>query len=331
MAIATAGFGAAILASPAAGASSIVSVDTGQPKAEIATTVKVRTISEVSSAYLYVKYRAVGGPPCAPTPDTDPGAYVYGLEGPFVAVGDTTTTSVVTFRAAGSYDFCSWLRQSGASIATSSGQFSVASPVGSITAVAVPTPVPRGRPFTVSVSGQTEVKRELVTFYRPASQPACAASPKLDNDYGHLDERAIFGAFTEQLELTLAAPGRYRLCSWVASSQNDLAPLGVNETIITVPAPIVVAAVRPKVTRLAVQGRNLTTKVRLTTPGKLQVALVGKGRRIGLGTVRVAAARSVTLTYHRPGKVPAGRYVLEVKFTVNHGPATIVRRGLVLG
>ncbi len=117
----------------------------------------------------------------------------------------------------------------------------------------------------------------------------------------------------------------------MASGTSDLAPLGVNETIITVPAPVVATAVRPQVTRIAVRGRILTTKIRLTKPGRLQVPLVGNGRRIGLGSINVGAARSVTLTYRRPNRVPAGRYTLEIKFTVTGGPAVTLRRGVRLG
>ncbi len=126
-----------------------------------------------------------------------------------------TTSSVVTFSGAGSFQFCAWLDSGSSYIATTSGTFTVASPVGSISSVTVPSPVPRGRPFLVTVTGQTEVKRELLTTWRPTSQPPCAATPKLDPAYASSDIRGVdvFGAFAKQIELTLDTPGSYRFCS----------------------------------------------------------------------------------------------------------------------
>lgn len=91
------------------------------------------------------------------------------------------------------------------------------------------------------------------------------------------------------------------------------------------PRPIV-AAVRPQLASTSVRGRKLVTRVRVAAAGRLQLVLVGKGRRIGLANVRVAGPRTLSISYRRPLRVPRGAYRLEVRFRVSGGPVAIVRR-----
>lgn len=337
------GLGCCFWASSASAQSSIVSFDVGQAKSEIGTTVSVRTISEVNDARIYIKVRPSGGPPCAPDPDSDPGSYLDNrldnFGGNLVRPGDTTTSRVHTFAGPGSFQFCGWLRayqlppDRVVSIATTTGVFSVASPVGAITGVTPPSPAPRGRPFLVTVTGQTEVRRRLITAVRSSSTPSCAASPALDvsaDDATSDNGEELLGSFTRQVELTLETFGTYRLCSWIASDAGAREALGVNDTLITVPAPVRATPVKPRIASIAQRGRRLVARLAVGAPGRLQVVLIGRGKRIGLGTVRIAAARTVALTYRRPARVRPGRYRLEVRFRVDNGPLARISRSITL-
>lgn len=90
-----------------------------------------------------------------------------------------------------------------------------------------------------------------------------------------------------------------------------------------------VAAVRPQLLSAVVRGRRLTARVRVTAPGRLQIVLVGRGKRIGLTNAQAAGARTIGLSYRRPAGVRKGAYVLEVRFRVNGGPLAIVRRTVI--
>lgn len=315
----------AVAATPAVAANSIVSVDFGQPKAEIATTITARTIVDQPSVRLTLRYRPAGGPACAPTSTTDPGTGVPGMVSQPVSVGDTLTTSVATLPA-GNFQLCGWLlRTSGADtvVATSTGAFSVASPVGAITGVAVPASVAPGAPFVVQVSGQSEVSRRLYTAWRPASEPACAASPSLEQrspsaeSRGVSEQARVLGAFTQPVQMTINRPGRYRFCSWIASDTSDLAPLGINESLITVVAP------RPRITQAKVRGRLLSTRVNVSGPGRLRVLLVGNRRTIVLTNRRVSAPRTITLSYRRPNGLKPGSYVLRANLQTTSGTVSV--------
>lgn len=240
--ITTVAAAALVAAGQAAGANSIVSVDFGNPTAEIATTVRVRTIADTEPTGLYLAVRATGGPPCAPDPFTDPASdRIFGGRSPGsgrdVAVGDTAASLVYTFPTAGTFQYCGWLRHDDI-VATTTGQFTVASPVGAITGVLAPNPAPVGRNFLVTISGQSAVERSLYVALRSATGPACGASPSLEpSDSTARDQGDVLGSFSKQITLEEDAAGRYRLCSWVVTSFNDTSPLGVNETIIQVGPP----------------------------------------------------------------------------------------------
>lgn len=320
---------AGVAGGQALGANSIVSIDVGQPKAEIATTATARVITDAASNRLYVRYRPAGGPACAPVPNSDPGTRLSGLDFSFLASGDQTVSGVVTFPKPGSYQLCAWIYETvGADslVAQFSGSFSVASPLGAITGTSVaPSPARPGQPVAVSVSGNSEVNRNLVVSWRPAGEPACAASPGLEPSSSSGDSSrpyraaSVLGNFSERVQLTLSRPGRYRFCSWVASDGDDLSPLGVNETTIIVLAP------RPALTT-RLRGRTLIARVRAPAAGRLRATLIGRGKRIVIGTRTLASARTVSLSYRRARGVRAGRYRLVVTFRPDSGQTVTVRR-----
>lgn len=69
------------------------------------------TVSGTSEAprTLYVKYRPMGGAPCAPSPSSDSGGYFGDLGGS--VDGSFSEREAATFDRAGSYLFCLWLRE----------------------------------------------------------------------------------------------------------------------------------------------------------------------------------------------------------------------------
>lgn len=232
-------------ASPAMSINSIVSIDFGQPKGEIATIVKARVVSDAASNELYVKIRATGGPACLPTAAVDPGTYVGRfkdgfIEGTTFPVGDTTQQDVVTFTA-GTYQWCAWLANQYATaipVATASGILTVATPIGAISSVAVPAVIPLNQTVVATVAGATEVTRQLIWRLRPLSEPPCALAPALDQGSARFDSvSAILGNFSSPIEIQVASYGQYRLCLWVARDRSAIEALGVNETVISVPAP----------------------------------------------------------------------------------------------
>lgn len=72
--------------------------------------------------------------------------------------------------------------------------------------------------------------------------------------------------------------------------------------------------IKAKALRVRTRARALTARVRLPTAGRLQLRLVGKGRKIGIGRVSASGPRTVSITYRRPARVAPGRYVLEMRF-----------------
>ena len=340
------GVGAALMLAGgnAHAANSIVSVDFGNPTAEIATTVSVRTLTDVPDARLYVKIRPAGGPACAPSRSSDPGTAVPG--GAFsgfgggtsigtIPSGQNTLSSVVTFTQPGEFQYCGWLYSDPGTfgtpvlLATASGAYRVATPFGAITSVEAPNPAPVGTSFLVRISGRTDVARRLYTAIRPASQPACATSPSLDvsDGDGTLTRRGdVLGSFAETFEVDLERAGTWRLCSWIASSSGDLTPLGVNDTLVTAGTPV------PAVSNLAGAGRTLRLNVRLGQPGRLIVRLVRRGtsRQIHVTSMRITEPRSVTVNWRLPSRIRSGRYAVIVFFRPDQGTAREVLRAVTI-
>ena len=242
----------------------------GGTRAEIATTVNVRTIKSLPRTSRRAQRGARMRPVAAHRSRHDPRGLRWiwrRHQRGAISPGDRTRSQIITFQDPGSFQFCGWLYQDAGTfgtdvlIASTSGTFTVASPVGAITGVAVPLSVVQGRPFVVDVSGQAEVTRRLYTAWRPASEPRCAASPSLDPDsasYQSSDPSSqgdVLGNFSQRIRVSIATPGRYRFCSWIVRDSSDLSPLGLNESLITVVSTQYAAAVRrllsPKATSLA--------------------------------------------------------------------------------
>lgn len=123
---------------------------------------RVATISgNVSGAStVYVKYRAAGGAPCAPTADADPGRPFEGYWGataPSVN-GDFSLASTKTWRTPGDAMFCIWLSRGDASSVTPpiTVTATIRRPTGTVRAVQVPSRARAHQRFAVTVRGTSE-------------------------------------------------------------------------------------------------------------------------------------------------------------------------------
>lgn len=328
----------AMSASSASAVSSIVSIDFGQPKSEIAAVATFRT-SATSALRLYVRTRAQGGPACAPTPYTDPGTYVVGYPSYYdIAVGDTALSKVLTWSSPGAFRYCAWLSSgtdSGPIDARSEGTFTVASPVGAITAVVAPPAVQKDQSFVVTVNGTSEVSRTLLWRLRSAAEPACTAQPSLDPGTASFTKQdTVLGNFSIPITLSIGEFGTYRFCSWVASNSSDIAALGVNETTISVPAPPAIVATRTSIVKaFAVGKRRVTVAARVSADtgnpaGRCQLIQ----RPPGGGIIAFTSPNNGVCTFQRLRVGGSSRRVaLFVRFVASSGwrgsdsPVTIVK------
>ena len=242
--------------------------------------------------------------------------------------GPTTLSQIETFAAPGQYLICGWLRNSNYDVlATLSEVVGVRAPIGSLV-VTAPVLAPFNRSFVLGYSGQTEVKRYVYSTIRPAGGAPCAPTYASDPGSGLVSGNVADGAFNVPVETTLTTRGTFLICSWLAASRGDLAPLAVAQTTIT-NVPPVVPSPAPVVSSVKVTGRKLRTTVGLSKGGRIVVKLIGKGRRIGIGAVNASGPRTIVITYTRPRSVVKGRYVLEFTFRAAGATKASVKRRAV--
>ncbi|WP_217925097.1 hypothetical protein [Miltoncostaea oceani] len=311
-----------VSATSAVGASFTIIPST--PVAEIATTFGADVQSDAQS-WLHVKYRPAGGAGCAPSPEADPGSYlVNNVRG----TGARRISVLETFSSAGTYLLCGWLRDADFNVlAAQTGTLVVRAPLANVVMTA-PALAPLRRAFVVTFSGQTEAPRYLYVAYRAAGGAPCAPTPASETGTWIASGDRVEGAFSFPKTVTLDTLGNFMVCGWLASNQDDLAPLARFETKLTNVRPTVASA-PAALTKVGVSGRRLSTGIRLPTAGALVVRLVGKGRRITLASVRVTGPRTVRVGYRRPARVPRGRYVLEVRFlSAGATVGSVVRRSV---
>jgi hypothetical protein len=206
---------------------------------------RIFTVSGVASVpeYVYVKSRAPGGAPCAPTADSDTGSTIeeYGDWGYGEEVnGDFSFQKVFTWEPPGTEVFCIWLASSGSAITTPITQtITFRVPNGTITATVNPiTPTP-GEKATITVTGSSEAPEKVFAKIRPSGGAPCAQTYNADSGSNLIDEDEVNGAFTEQATTTQATTGTYLICLWLAGSPNDTSPIaGPQPETFTVAAPL---------------------------------------------------------------------------------------------
>lgn len=205
---------------------------------------RIFTLSGVASVpeHVYVKARAPGGAPCAPTADSDTGSTIeqYGDWGYGEEVnGDFSFQKVFTWESPGTEVFCIWLASSGSTITTPITQtITFRAPNGTITATVNPiTPTPDEK-ATITVTGSSEAPEKVFAKIRPSGGAPCAQTYDADTGSSLIDEQEVNGAFTEQATTTQSTAGTYLICLWLASSPNDTSPIaGPQPETFTVASP----------------------------------------------------------------------------------------------
>lgn len=198
---------------------------------------------------VYVKYRSVGGAPCAASAAADTGtsspehfrdvpSYVWE---PFVN-GEFTSKRAATWSSPGPTQFCIWIvtaAENRSSIAPPITQIiDFRSPAASFSIGITPlTPLPQ-QPTGITISGTTEAPRIL--FAKVKRGAGCA--PTFDSDGGDsvFGGSTIDGAFSLSSSITRDA-GRYSVCAWLAGPDGQAVfatgPQEATFEVVPPPAP----------------------------------------------------------------------------------------------
>ncbi len=209
-------------------------------------------------ARIYVKYRNVGGAPCAPSASVDTGENDYESFLPYGRElnGDYTWSKAATWHRRGPTMFCIWIASSSTSIAQPFTQvIDFRAPVGSLSLGVTPlVPLP-GQPFTLALNGATETPSRL--YVRVKAGSGCAPTYGSDSGDSIVDGNATDGVIAATATLERPA-GQYTACAWVASSSSDTAPIVGPQSLtfdIVTPAPPPPIPVAPKPPACAVVDR----------------------------------------------------------------------------
>jgi hypothetical protein len=215
---------------------------------------------------VYVKTRAPGGAPCAPSAASDSGSRIYADPVSFYGEsvnGTFTLQGVKTWPEAGEAMFCIWLSDGDSStIATPITQtIAFRGPSGTISATVAPgSPAPQQR-TTITITGSSETPAVAYAKLRRAGGAGCAPSASSDSgQYLGYDGRAVNGAFSFTVDTSQSA-GTYLACLWLAESSSDANPIaGPQSVTFTVTAPPPPPCLVP---RLGTDRRGATVKAQL--------------------------------------------------------------------
>ncbi len=245
----------------------------GQPDA-VSGVARVWSISGQASrpTGLMIKFRPVGGQPCAPTAQTDTGEYLDGYETGYADYryvprttvdGKFDKRSAYAWQTPGTYQFCYWLSDRSTDIVTPITQtIVIRSPVGSITSTFTPvSPLP-GQTTTLGITGSSEAPKKVYAKLREAGLPC---SPTFSSDPGDslVNGESVVGQFSVTATTSREAPGNYVVCLWLADSDTDAQPVAGPQ-----PQPLTVLQPTPVVTSgRVVNCRNglRMTRVRVRT------------------------------------------------------------------
>ena len=256
------------------------------PAAGIPRVVKVTGNADTNER-VYVRYRATGGAPCAPSYDADSGTHVFSNED---VSGTFELRSTETFSAAGTYRFCIWIAE-GPWVITSpiAQEVKLRAPTGSIGATIDPAaPRPR-QSFTVTIAGASEVPLNAYASIHPAGTQ-CAPTFGSDNGEGLLSGDGVNGAFSTLKIASRPTAGAYVVCLWLATSPWDTAPIATTMLPLSIAAPPRPPCVVPRLpangqpTLNAVSSRLRKAHCRPGKKVRKRSSTVRKGRVIRLGT-----------------------------------------------
>jgi hypothetical protein len=207
---------------------------------------RIFTLSGVASVpeHVYVKSRAPGGAPCAPTAESDTGLPTEGYYGDYWGYGeevngDFSFQKVFTWGSSGTEVFCIWLAGGEKTITSPITQaITFRAPTGTITATVNPlTPTP-GQQATITVTGSSEAPEKVFAKIRPAGGAGCAQTYEADTGSYLIEGGNVNGSFSTQATTTQSKAGTYLICLWLAGSANDTSPIaGPQPEMFTVATP----------------------------------------------------------------------------------------------
>jgi hypothetical protein len=155
----------------------------GEPDA-VAGLPRVFTLSGSTAApeRVYIKSRATGGAPCAPSAESDTGGVVATNEESNLAYGTAVNGAfslkrVYTWEPPGAELFCVWIAETGSQIVTPISQVVTFRAPGGVISASINPATPRpNEQATVTVSGATEAPEEVFATVRPAGAPCAPTS-----------------------------------------------------------------------------------------------------------------------------------------------------------
>jgi hypothetical protein len=189
---------------------------------------RIVTLSGVASApaRIYVKYRAIGGEPCASSSSSDGGSVLGGfyaerVDGPF------SLQDVIAWDTPGDVMFCTWLSTGNADTVTPPivQVVTFRRPTGSIGATVQPAKPLRGKQAKVDVSGSAELPAAVFASVRIVDGSPCAQTYAEAAGQSLVEGAQVDGAFSLHLTTRQARAGSYVICLWLARSAIDRSPL----------------------------------------------------------------------------------------------------------
>lgn len=199
---------------------------------------------------VFVKFRPIGGAPCAPNAESDSGSTSVEPFGQSLAYGPYVNglfnlQGVGTWQSPGTYMFCIWLPQSepyeeaDKEITTPISQtIAFRSPRGTISGTVSPANPRPGQRATLTVTGASETPEQVFARIRPAGGASCAPAYEADSGESLLSDQQVNGSFGLQATVTQSRAGRYLVCLWLADSSSATpAVAGPQPLTFTVGAP----------------------------------------------------------------------------------------------
>jgi hypothetical protein len=237
-------------AAPASASSASISVTTVDGQSDpVAWIPRVFTVSGTASTgqRLFVKHRAAGGAPCAPSAYSDPGSNWTGFYD--LAVGSSfSVEKTITWDSVGEWTFCFWLAPDERAIVPAITQtVSFRGPTGSLTPASIAPALPRpDHGATITITGVSEAPRNLYAKVGVADGGPCALTYDAEPGEGLITGESVDGAFTGRAVAVESAPGQYQICFWLAGSTNDPLPVVIEQfTFAVQAAPAVLASATP--------------------------------------------------------------------------------------
>ncbi len=291
----------AALASAALADSATISVtNTAGASDPAAKLPRVFTLSGVSAAQneIFVKYRAPGGAPCAPSARSDTGQYLENesefddnvWDGEEVN-GDFNLSFVDSWPTVGPSMFCIWIGENESAITPPITQVvSFRAPSGTVSAVITPSRPAPNELATITAGGASEAPAEVDATVKTGGGGApCAPTPTSDSGENVLYSN-VNGAFSVQSTFKEETPGTYELCVWLVNSREASPPALAGP--VSIPFVVGYPTPPPPVKRPPPPAHCIVpTFSTHMTLGSVKRRIAGSHCRVGL--VRYAHSRSV--------------------------------------